>query len=257
MAPQELPPEIDKPPAPGTGLIATVLPPKPEKQDPKPPDLVAAEPPDLFVEGPTQEVAASLPASNGDFFGFAVGTADRAAEPASAATLLRLRLMKGRCVGGFDGKSSVLDFSGWTRELHGELTYEKGRLAETAKGIVTADPATIDTGDADRDKEIRDTVLETAKYPRMQFEISHIKMTALDKMDMTGVMEIHGVTKEVTLPCLFKLRRDGFAWMKGEIRLNMTEFGITPPVKMGVIKVENEIRIWFEIWAEPVKEPMK
>jgi polyisoprenoid-binding protein YceI len=222
----------------------------------KPPDLSTVPPPEGDTVTPL-DIPQVKPAAVVEFFGVPVEFAERPAAAASTSNLLRLRLMKDRCVGGFDGKSSVLDFSGWTRALTGELTYEKGRLAETAKGVVTADAATLDTGDADRDKEIREKHLESAKYPTMSFEIASIRMTSLETMDMTGAMEIHGVKKTVTIPCSFKMRRDGFAWMKGEVKLNMTEFGITPPVKMGVIKVADEFRIWFEIWAEPVKEPKK
>jgi polyisoprenoid-binding protein YceI len=177
--------------------------------------------------------------------------------PLPATTRLRLRLMEGRCVGGFDGTSPVLNFSGWTRHLAGELTYEKGRLAETARGTVTADPATLDTGDAARDKEIREKLLETARYPRMSFEISFLEMKGPDSANISGTMEIHGRKQYVTIPCSFRLRRDGYAWMKGELKVKMSDFGIDPPVKMGVIKVRDRIRIWFEVWAEPVREANK
>ena len=222
----------------------------------------------IFVEPIV--VAATRP-EGPEFFGFRVATSARAPEPRPATlpdplsapksvpapALIRLRLMKGRCVGGFDGTSPVLDFSGWTRSIAGELTYEKGRLAETAKGHVTADPATLDTGDAARDREIREKILETAKYPEMNFDVSTLEMTGVDTMNMSGTMEIHGRTRIVTIPCRIRLRRDGYAWMKGEIRVNMSAFGIKPPVKLAVIKVADEIRIWFEIWAEPVREPKK
>ena len=220
------------------------------------PEVVVATPEDLDT-AVSLDVAADRVTSGPGFFGFPVRSAGEAAAPPADTTLLRLRLMNGRCVGGFDGKSSVLDFSGWTRALTGDLTYEKGRLAETAKGIVTADASTLDTGDADRDKEIRDEHLECAKYPQMKFEISSVKMTGIGTVAMSGAMEIHGIRKDVTIPCSFKLRRDGYAWMKGEITVKMTDFGIKPPVKLGVIKVEDEFRIWFEIWAEPVKEPTR
>ncbi|MEK7469520.1 MAG: YceI family protein [Planctomycetota bacterium] len=248
FAPPELPPEgIQEPTPDDPGAPVPPGPGKVEHPEPTVPEIVTAMPP----RGP-------------EFFGFSVGSNDRAPDPvrepkpapkpAPAPKLVRLRLMKGRCVGGFDGTSPVLDFSGWTRSIVGELTYETGRLAETARGLVTADPATLDTGDAARDKEIREKILETAKFPQMSFEVGVIGMTGLDTMNMSGTMEIHGVRKQVTIPCSIRVRRDGYAWMKGEIRLNMTDFGIDPPVKMGIIKVRDEIRIWFEIWAEPVKE---
>jgi polyisoprenoid-binding protein YceI len=240
--------------------------PVPVRTEEQPAPAEVPKPPDREV--PPEPVPESPPAGP-EFFGFRVNSSDRApapkpapeptgkpeTAPAPAPTVLRLRLMKGRCVGGFDGTSTVLDFSGWTRSLKGELTYEKGRLAETARGHVTADPATLDTGDRSRDKEIRESILETAKYPEMHFDVSFLEVTGVETINMSGTMEIHGVKKYVTIPCSIRLRRDGYAWMKGEIKLNMSSFGIKPPVKLAVIKVADQIRIWFEIWAEPVKEP--
>lgn len=216
--------------------------------DSLPPEVVAAKAPG----GAAGKAAAVV-----DFFGVPVGEAAVAADTGSHAGSVRLRLMDNRCVAGFDAKSSVLDFTGWTKALSGELTYKPNRPIETVQGTVTADPNTLDTGDDERDKELREKHLETAKYPVMKFEIASVKQTGGDTADMTGLMEFHGVKKELTIPCSFKLRLDGYAYASGEIKVKMTDFGIEPPVKMGVIKVADEIRIWFELWAEPVKELKK
>ncbi len=213
-----------------------------------PPEVIAAKAPG----GAAGKSAAVL-----DFFGVPVGEAAVAADTGAHAGSVRLRLMEGRCVAGFDAKSSVLDFTGWTKALSGELTYKPNRPIETVQGTVTADPNTLDTGDDERDKELREKHLETAKYPVMKFEIASVKQTGGDTADMTGSMEFHGVKKELTIPCSFKLRLDGYAFASGEIKVKMTDFGIEPPVKMGVIKVADEIRIWFELWAEPVREVKK
>ena len=259
LAPPELPPDEPepKPPEPEPPVQK---PPEPEPPVQKPPDVVAAKPP----AGP-------------EFFGFPVGSAERAPEPAPepkpeprpepkpepkpkpapVPVIVRLRLMKDRCVAGFDGKSTLHDFSGWTKSVTGEITYEDGRLAETAKASVTVDARTLDTGDADRDAEMHEKHLESGKHPEMKFELWSIKMTGANTMDMSGTLEIHGTKKAVTIPCEVKLRHDKYAWVKGEIKAKMTDFGIEPPVKAGVIKVDDEIRVWFEAWAEPVKAPKK
>ncbi|KAF0243526.1 MAG: hypothetical protein FD180_3310 [Planctomycetota bacterium] len=223
---------------------------------PEPVDAVASKPAEVAASNPPVPTPVVPPAVQ-EFFGVPVGVV--AGAPASAPTsgLLRLRLMPDRCVAGFDAKTSVVDFSGWTKALTGELAYEAGRPVESARGSVTADATTMDTGDADRDKELREDHLEAAKFPHMKFEISVVKMTSPGTVDMSGSMEIHGVRKDVTIPCTFKLRLDGFAYVAGEVKVKMTDFGIKPPTKLGIIKVEDEFRIWFEIWAEPVKEPAK
>lgn len=258
--PLRLRPELDGPPA-GLSMVPPELLPEPAH----PQDRAEPAPPEEFA-------AAPAPPAGPEFFGFPVDSLDRAPEqapktateppaPHDAApappAMMRLRLMEGRCVGGFDGTCTLFDFSGWTRAVVGELTFETGRLVETARGRVTADPASLDTGDAGRDREIRENLLELERYPRMSFDLSALRMTGVDTVDVSGTMEIHGIRRDVTIPCSIRLRRDGYVWVKGEIKANMSDFGIEPPVKLAIIKVADEIRIWFEVWAEPVKEPPK
>lgn len=217
------------------------------------------EPPGI---GP--EVVAELAAVGPEFFAFPVPSANRrssAPEPASpsptARPLIQLRLMDGRCIAGFDGTSSLYDFTGWTKAVTGEGTYELGRLAETAKAWVVADARTLDTGDAERDAEIHSEHLESAKFPQIRFELAQLKMTGTESGVAVGTLEIHGVRQNVTVSCTIRMRLDGYVHMTGEVRARMSVFGIRPPSKLGVVKVADELRFWFEIWAEPVKERLQ
>ncbi|MEK7469016.1 MAG: YceI family protein [Planctomycetota bacterium] len=260
LAPPEEPADANPKPEVPANIVAVAMSPveeAPQVVIPPDPGLVVPEiPPEAALAKPEEATASESPAGP-EFFGVQVGSAGDAPASVPSSGLQRLRLMNGRCVAGFDAKTSVVDFSGWTKNLTGELTYEPGRPVESARGSVTADPTTMDTGDAARDKELREEHLECATFPRMGFEISVVKMTSVGTVDMSGSMEIHGIKKDVTIPCSFKLRSDGFAYVAGEIKVKMTDFGIKPPTKLGIITVEDEIRIWFEIWAEPVKEPSK
>jgi polyisoprenoid-binding protein YceI len=265
LAPPEGPPEVKSPAAAEVAVVPApvevkppviFVPPVPGVVATNPVLLVPVIPPEVAVAKTEEAVASTLPAGP-EFFGVPVGPATGAPASGPATGLKRLRLMAGRCVAGFDAKTSVIDFSGWTKALTGELTFEPSRPVESAKGSVTADPTTLDTGDADRDKELREVHLECAKFPRMGFDITVVKMTSVGTVDMSGTMELHGIRKDVTIPCSFKLRSDGFAYVAGEIKVKMTDFGIKPPTKLGIITVDDEIRVWFEIWAEPVTEPSK
>lgn len=162
--------------------------------------------------------------------------------------------MKDRCVAGFDGVTTLHDFSGWTRAVTGEITWEKDNLAKTVRASATIDARTLDTGDADRDELMHKDHLESATFPTMGFEVASIRLTGEDSMVMKGRMEIHGTKREVEIPCTLKVRRDGYVFVKGEVTTRMSEFGIEPPSKGGLINVKDEIRVWFEVWAEPVKE---
>jgi len=268
-------PDVAGPPG-GASLAPPEEPPdevEPAPEPVKPPEAVK---PPVDVK-PPDETPVKLP--DPEFFGFRVGSAARAPEPKpetkpelkpepkpepapvekppAKPVISRLTFMKDRCVAGFDGKSTLHDFSGWTRSVTGSIEYEKGRLAETAKASCTIDARTLDTGDADRDKEMHELHLESAKFPDMKFEVAAVKMTGAESMAMKGSIEIHGVKKDIEIPCTLKVRRDGYVYAKGELRAKMTDFGIKPPSKMGMINVEDEIRIWFEVWAEPAKGDRK
>lgn len=270
--PQKPRPNLEAPPE--------MAPPPEEPEEPKKdvsaPDPLRHEPPHNEVPTKRDEIEAAKaeaqkrepPSPGPTFFGFRVGSPDRAPEPKPAPAvaekpapppepakpaIVKLSFMKDRCVAGFDGKSTLHDFSGWTRAVTGTIEYEDGRLAETAKASCTIDAASLDTGDADRDKEMKDAHLETGKFPTMAFEAASVKMTGVESMVLAGTIEIHGVKKSVEIPCTIKVRRDKVMFVKGELQAKMTDFGIKPPSKMGLVNVEDGIRIWFEAWAKPVR----
>ena len=190
--------------------------------------------------------------------GMVVGAAGGASDtPPDAPVIAKLRFMKDRCVAGFDGTTTLHDFSGWTKSVTGEIEYQKGKLAETVKASVTVDARTLDTGDESRDKEMHETNLESQKFPEMKFVLSGLKMGDGQAATMKGTIEIHGTPREVEVPITLTLRRDGFIYVKGELKAKISHFGVEVPSKAGVINVDDNIRIWFEVWAEPVKGEKK
>ncbi|MBI2922747.1 MAG: YceI family protein [Planctomycetes bacterium] len=268
LAPPEGPPEEET----GTGTETSTEEPTevkpPDPVDPKPPD---PEPP---AEPPTPKVAGP------EFFGFPVGSTEAAAPPPApepkpepkpeprpepkpkpkpppAPAVAKLRFMNGRCVAGFDGTTTLHDFSGWTKSVTGEIEYQKGKLAETVKASVTVDARTLDTGDKDRDKEMHETNLESQKYHEMKFVLSGLRMGEGQAATMKGTIEIHGTSREVEMPITLTLRRDGFIYVKGELKARISDFKVEVPSKLGMINVDDNIRIWFEVWAEPLKGEKK
>ncbi|MCE9581382.1 MAG: YceI family protein [Planctomycetes bacterium] len=260
--------------APGSGSLA---PPEDEPEEIATPEPVAKPPaPEVVAKPPTPEPKGP-PDVGPEYFGFPVGSTARAPkpepkpepapvpkpepkpEPAPPAkpAIEHLVFMEGRCVAGFDGKSTLHDFSGWTKSVTGTIEFERGHLATTAKASVTVDARTLDTGDADRDKEMHEAHLETGKFPDMKFEVVSVTLGEGEAMTMKGTIEIHGVKKELEIPCTLQQRRDRKIHVKGEVRSKMSDFGIKPPSKAGFINVDDEIRIWFEAWAEPVKGEKK
>jgi polyisoprenoid-binding protein YceI len=62
------------------------------------------------------------------------------------------------------------------------------------------DARTINTRNADRDKDLRsDLFFDVAKYPRITFKSRSVTVAAPGKLNVAGDLTIHGVTKPVTL----------------------------------------------------------
>lgn len=85
----------------------------------------------------------------------------------------------------------------------------------------------------------------------MKFTLAGLRVGAGRAMTLTGKMEIHGVARDVEIPCEAEFSDDGGIHVKGELWTKMSLFGVSVPVKAGVLKVKDDIRIWFEIRAEP------
>lgn len=93
---------------------------------------------------------------------------------------------------------------------------------------ITIDAASIDTANADRDKDLRsDNFFDVAKYPTIVFRSKRI-VRAGDGLKIVGDLTMHGVTKEVTLDV------DRFAAVSAnrvqataKTRINRKDFGIT------------------------------
>ena len=172
--------------------------------------------------------------------------------------MLRFEPVKDRCAAGFDATSTLHDFRGWTKSVSGWVRFEAERLDETAAAAFVVDARTLDTNNPDRDLEMHADFLHTAKFPEFRFELKEFRRTTTERPDgpftMKGTLEIHGVAKEVEIPGSLVLRKDGWLHVKGEFRKKMSEFGISPPVTALVIRVDDEIRIWFELWARRQEE---
>ena len=115
---------------------------------------------------------------------------------------------------------------GWFRHPDATLVLDADH-PEDAKLSVTVDTASIDTNQAERDKDLRGAMwLDTAKYPTMTFVSTRIVRTSDDTADVVGDLTLHGVTKPLTL----KTRMN---------KMGPSPFGGTPTVgftAVGILK---------------------
>ncbi|MBX3506752.1 MAG: polyisoprenoid-binding protein [Parvibaculum sp.] len=94
---------------------------------------------------------------------------------------------------------------------------------------VKIDPASVDTGHAERDEHVRGAdLLNTAEYPEMSFKSTGIERTGEKTGRITGDLTLHGVTKSVTLDTTFT--RQGTYPMTEE-EIHVIGFNATTTIK--------------------------
>lgn len=81
----------------------------------------------------------------------------------------------------------------------GSATFDPKDLS-TLQIEATIDARTINTRNADRDKDLRsDLFFDVGKYPKITFKSRSVSIQAPGKLKVAGDLTIHGVTKPVTL----------------------------------------------------------
>jgi polyisoprenoid-binding protein YceI len=85
-------------------------------------------------------------------------------------------------------------------DLAGTIRIDREKPQDSAVEL-TIQAASIDTGVADRDKDLRSAnFFDVEKFPSISFKSSKVVPQGGDRYDVTGTLTIHGVSKEVTLP---------------------------------------------------------
>ena len=83
------------------------------------------------------------------------------------------------------------------------------------------------------------------KFPTIVFRLEKYEVAG-KQVQVTGTLTIASVTQPVTVPVALKESPEGVQ-IEGNTRLDMTKFGVDPPVVMlGMMKVGPQIRIDFK-----------
>jgi polyisoprenoid-binding protein YceI len=102
---------------------------------------------------------------------------------------------------GFSAKHlGVSTVRGQFREFDGSFDLTEDGDVTRAKGHVTVQAASIDTGNEQRDGHLRSgDFFEAEKYPTVEFELKSVTPAGGDQYKVTGDLTIKGITREVTL----------------------------------------------------------
>jgi polyisoprenoid-binding protein YceI len=130
----------------------------------------------------------------------------------------------------FSIRHFVSNVPGLFKDYDGTIVYDKDNPA-ASKVEFTIKAASIDTGNADRDKHLRGTdFFDVEKFPTMTFTSTGVKAQDKDTLEVTGDLTMHGVTKRVTLPVEFlgtaKTPNGEKAGFETNFTVNRKDYGI-------------------------------
>lgn len=125
----------------------------------------------------------------------------------------------------------------------------QGMKAEVS--FSTKDMKVTDPGVSDKDRaEIQSTmlgpkVLDAEKYPEVRFRSSHIAQASPGHYNVTGTLELHGTSKQLSFEVTGAPEH-----YHGATKLKQSDFGIKPiSLFGGSVKVKDELELEFDVYA--------
>jgi polyisoprenoid-binding protein YceI len=150
--------------------------------------------------------------------------------------------------------SGTSTIRGWTCSVKGVVAVTPGTGSSQpaapgfANGVQTATVTVPVKAFACPNDEMTQHLLEAMKadkFAEIVFRLDKYAVTG-GQAQATGTLTITGVSQPVTVPIALKASGQGVQ-IEGNTRLDMTKFGVEPPVVMlGLLKVGPQIRIEFK-----------
>ncbi len=154
---------------------------------------------------------------------------------------------------GFHLEDTLEDIDADTKKISGAIDVDPANLAAASVNL-TVDTASLDSGMKMRDDDMRDTYLETNKYPTATFKSTAVtgpaSITSGQSADLkvAGDLTLHGVTRRVIVPVHVTLESPKRAHLTSKFTIRMTDYNVTVPQKL-VLSVANEVDVKFDLFA--------
>ena len=145
------------------------------------------------------------------------------------------------------------------RDLSGQFTFDPEQLhASRFKLSIKSSSLSVQNDVSDKDRRemerlMNQEVLETSKFPEIAYEATDISIKnmggALSSASLNGVMNLHGVTRNVPIPARVALL-GSMLRASGDFTLSQSDFDIKPvSVAGGALKLKDELKLSFEMVA--------
>jgi polyisoprenoid-binding protein YceI len=157
----------------------------------------------------------------------------------------------------FEATHRLGDFGGRAEGVTGEFQADTADLRAGVTGVARIRVVALRTGDDSRDRDMR-KLLDVDRFPEIRFTIGGVdpsfnSVTPATDVLLTvkGGLALRGVERPATFQARVRLRDDRI-WVRGESRIRLTDFGITPPSRF-FFKVGDQVTIAFDLTLEPAE----
>lgn len=157
--------------------------------------------------------------------------------------------------------SLIFDVSAQMHNVHGIGNRFSGTITGDPSDITSAkismklDPKSFDTDNQKRDKDLREKSMEVDRYPFIEFNSSGIQAEQRElkagqplKATIQGVLKMHGLEKQISVPVTIQLTDDVLT-AEGDMAVVLDEWKILRP-KVLFVQLQNDVKIHFKIGAK-------
>ena len=136
---------------------------------------------------------------------------------------------------------------GSSKSVEGKVVVEPdGRVM----AMVRIPIASFDSGDANRDAHMRET-LEQGRFPHVVFKgvsklVGPLERGASTNTTLAGELEFHGMKQRVEVPVSIAYAADGSAGVRGTMKISLEAYRVERPSLL-FVKVDDDCRIEFDL----------
>lgn len=146
------------------------------------------------------------------------------------------------------------------RDFTGEAHITPDKIAPASLQLTVMTDSMVETSDAFTEpqkqiinRELREIVLEPAKYPEIVFRSTEVKGKALGNgqydLKIRGDLTLHGVTRHIVIPAKVTVTGNDLRAV-GEFSINRGDFNVKATSAFhGMVRVRNKVKFTFDIFG--------
>jgi polyisoprenoid-binding protein YceI len=168
---------------------------------------------------------------------------------------VRFRIDPAASLVWFDADARLHSFRGQTHQINGYFTLQSSAPPQIAEAKVIIEAASLETGNTERDADMRNDFLEVRRFPSIEFGVTELvslrSIAGGTEWDLVlqGRLMVHGITRDVKVPATISLGSDR-VMARGQIRLDMRDYNIRVP-RLLLIPMKSEVLVGFAVVAQP------